>query len=102
MADGNGKKWDVQTWISLLTFIAVVIGFVFGLGVQWAKTTAVEASVAAINAAFDRGVYVRSDLYDKDQQALSKSIDDLTETIRLVVAADPPRPPKIVTGRSVQ
>lgn len=73
-------RWNLERWLSILTFIGVVISIVFGLGVQWARTTAVEASLTAVSTAMKQD-YVRADVYAADQRRLTEAIDRLTRAL---------------------
>lgn len=73
----------------VLTFICSFTASVFGLGVQWARTNQVEATVLAIKAD-----YVPREVYQSDQlrfsdaaERLTKAIDDLKGEIKDARAA---------------
>lgn len=69
-------RWSVERVLLIATFVSSAAAFVFGVGVQWAKTTSIEAAVSAIQQQ-----YVRQDVYASDQRALSQSIHQLTIAI---------------------
>lgn len=77
MANG---RWTLERWLLILTMLMSAGAFIFGVGVQWAKTTAVEARVAAL--AVTQTDYVRADVYAADQHRLADAIE------RLIVAVD--------------
>jgi len=74
------SAWTVERWLLIATFCTSAIAIVFGLGVQWSKTTSVEASVVAIQAALSTD-YVRADVYAAEQRRLSEAIDRLTKVL---------------------
>ena len=75
---GNRRRarWSLERWLLLATFALTGTAFIFGVGVQWAKTMAVEAQVTAL-----RHESVRRDVYQADQLRLSESVDRLTRTL---------------------
>lgn len=74
------KQWSLERWLLIATLACSAMAFVFGIGVQWAKTTAVEANVAAL-----RDASVRRDVYNADQKALGAAIDRLTAAVDKLV-----------------
>lgn len=68
--------WNLERVLLILTFICSFTGVVFGLGVQWAKTTAVEAKVDAAPK-----IYVTRELYDADKAHLTEAVNRLTIAI---------------------
>lgn len=72
--------WTLERWLLIATLTCSAVGVVFGLGVQWSKTTAVEVSVAAVQVALKQD-YVRADVYASDQRRLSEAIDRLTRAL---------------------
>lgn len=72
--------WSLERWMSVLTFIAVVLIGTFGLGVNWARTTATDAKVDALRAVLPLD-YVRKDVYDAQRAALTEALERLTQAI---------------------
>lgn len=79
----NGR-WTLERWLLIATLVCSASAFIFGIGVQWAKTTAIEASVNAL-----QDDYVRRDVYTADQRRLSEAIDRLVVTMDKLVARTP-------------
>lgn len=69
-------KWTVERWLLIATFVCSSAAFVFGVGVQWAKTADVEADVEAM-----KGEFVRRDVYASDQRQLTDAVRRLTATL---------------------
>ena len=69
-------RWTVERWILILGFTGTILGMVFGLGVNWAKVTAVQAAVDA-----NARVAVRKDVYDAEQQRVAESIDRQAQSL---------------------
>ena len=74
------RTWSLERWLLIATLICSVAAFIFGIGVQWAKTTAIEASVSAL-----RNDHVRRDVYNADQQRLTEAIDRLATAVDRLV-----------------
>lgn len=74
--DDQSKLWTIERILLVATFIMSTLAFVFGLGVQWARTTRLEAELEAVPR-----TYVRTDVYTADRQRLSESIDRLTRAL---------------------
>lgn len=72
--------WTPGTWLQLATFVMATVATIFGAGVQWAKTTQVEASQKAFEEAV-KADYLRADVYAADQRRLSEAIDRLTKAL---------------------
>lgn len=83
--------WSVERVLLLLTFLFSTVAFIFSIGVQWAKTTAVEASVVVTRNELHSD-YVRADVYAADQRALTAAIDRLIRAIEAIDARGKPQP----------
>ena len=70
------SKWTFERWLLTLGFAGTLLGMTFGLGVNWAKVTTVQATVDAQAA-----VMVRQDVYRAEQNALTQSLDRQAESI---------------------
>lgn len=70
-------KWTVERWLLVATFVLSALGFTFGLGVNWARITAQEAAIAAIDK-----TYLRADVYASDQRRISESLDRLSDELK--------------------
>jgi hypothetical protein len=77
-------KWTLERTMFVLTFVFSAVACVFGLGVQWQRTIAVEAEIKATRNLIESSL-VRKDVYDSDQRRLSEAIDRLTAEISRVV-----------------
>jgi cell division protein FtsX len=71
----NGK-WTLERFLLVLTCLCTVLGFTFGLGVNWSRITSQEAR----QDAFER-TYLRADVYNSDQRRLSESIERLADEL---------------------
>lgn len=85
MADDVGLpeqvgRWTLERVLLVLTFTCSCLAFVFGIGVQWARTTSIEASVSAL-----KQDYVPREVYQADQLRLSQAIDRLTVSLDRLV-----------------
>lgn len=89
---GRRGGWNVERILLVLTLICSSTAFVFGIGVQWARTIAVEANVNALRAAVMTD-YVRADVYAADQRALTAAIDRLTHALEAIDARERGAPP---------
>lgn len=83
-------RFTLERWLLVATFVTSVAAFVFGAGVQWAKTTAVDARVDATNEqiAAIQVEYVRRDVYTAEQVRLSEAIDRLSRAVERIVERD--------------
>ena len=76
--------WTVERKLLVGTFIMSVLGFTFGLGVNYARLTQQEAVIQALQA-FNKddlpATYLRRDVYQADQQRLTDAINQLTHTL---------------------
>ena len=86
-------RWPLERWLLVGTFVVSLLGFTFGLGVNWSRITAVEAGQAAAEK-----IYLRADVYQADQQGLKASIDRLSRALERLEQqqaaqrqADPPQ-----------
>lgn len=68
--------WSLERLLLIGTFVCSVIAFVFTLGVQWAKTTAVEEKVKAVQESS-----LPRELYNADQKHIADAIDRLTKAL---------------------
>lgn len=71
------RGWTVERWIGVATLVCSVIGFTFGLGVNWARITQQEAQIKAFEQ-----TYLRADVYAADQRRISESLDRLSEELK--------------------
>jgi hypothetical protein len=88
----SDKSWGVERWLAVLTFCASVVMVIFGVGMQWQKTSAIETSVTEL-----RGDYVRRDVYNSDQRALREAIDRLSAAISQMASHERTHAPEPVT-----
>ena len=82
------RRWTIERWLLVLTFMGTLVIGVFGLGVQWNEMTSIKANVTAINAAL-RQDYVRADVYAADQRRYAEAIDRLTAAVERLSTPDP-------------
>lgn len=71
----NGR-WTYERWVLTFGFTGTILGMTFGLGVNWAKVTTVQAAVAANSA-----IMVRQDVYRAEQKRFAESLDRQAESI---------------------
>ena len=87
-------KWTFERWLLLLTCVTSVLGFTFGLGVNWARITTQEAKIDAFET-----TYLRADVYAADQRRISESLDRLSEELKMWRQEQRPRTPQSPSGR---
>lgn len=68
--------WTVERLLLIMTLACSATAFIFGIGVQWARTTQVEASVKAMQDG-----YLPREIYTIDQRRMSEALDRLTRAI---------------------
>lgn len=66
----------IERVLLIATFVCSLTAFVFGVGVQWAKTTAVEATVQTVMTN-----YLPREIYNGDQKHVAEALDRLTKSI---------------------
>lgn len=89
------KGWSVERILLVLTFSFSAAAFIFGIGVQWAKTTAVEAQLDAVKQT-DQKIqtdYMPRELYYADQKRIIDAIDRLNKTLDQITEPAAKRPP---------
>ena len=73
-------RWTVERVLLVCTLAVSLLGFTFGLGVNWAEVQSAKAQTAALADAVHTE-YVRTDVYTPDQRRLSEAIDRLTRAL---------------------
>lgn len=68
--------WTIERILLVTSVVCSVAAFIFGIGVQWARTTEVEARVKAM-----QDNYLPRELYTSDQRRISEAVDRLTRAI---------------------
>lgn len=68
--------WTVERILLVTSVVCSLAAFIFGIGVQWARTTEVEARVKAM-----QDTYLPRELYTSDQRRISEAVDRLTRAI---------------------
>lgn len=86
-ATAKPSSWTLERIVMLLTLGFSVAGFVFGIGVQWERTTTLEATVKARDESVQKSLeeirsgYVPREVYTSDQKYLTASIERLTAAL---------------------
>ena len=73
-------RWTVERVLLVCTLAVSLLGFTFGLGVNWAEVQQAKAQTAALAETVHMD-YVRADVYAADQKRLSEAIDRLTRAL---------------------
>lgn len=79
----NLRRWSVERWLLVLTFISSLAAMVFGLGVNWAHISEQDSRQKAFEELANR-TFVRADVYAAEQRSLSESLDRLTRTLERI------------------
>lgn len=69
-------KWTIERKLLVGTFVFTVLGFTFGLGVNWAMIVQHKKELDEVPR-----TYLRRDVYEADQRRLTEAINRLTITL---------------------
>lgn len=73
-------RWSLERVLLILSFLCSASVAIFGMGVQWNKTTTVDDKVEGVITSLKED-YVRRDVYASDQRLLTEAINRLTRAL---------------------